>query len=128
MVGNSISRALLIFGMLGLAALAFGIWSLTSGSTVAGIFYCLIGAFFLWNVVASRRNSAAPVIDRSTIRNVEAHPPRPPATRGYFAVLFEENGKERKRLIILPGSMENGREVYERAVATMKETGLLSRS
>ena len=127
-VGNSIGRTLMIYGILGIVALAFGIWSLFSSNAIAGVFLCLLGAFFLWNVIASRNNSAAPIINRSTIRAVESHPPRSPAKRGYFSVLFEEDGKVRKRLIMLPGSMENGRDEYERAVETMKETGLLSRS
>jgi hypothetical protein len=41
-------------------------------------------------------------------------------------VIFEENGKIRKRLILLPGSLENGREEYARAESIMRASGLLT--
>ena len=117
---------LLIYGLLGLAALAFGVWSFVSGAALAGAVLSPIGAFFLWNVIASRNNSARPVIDRLAVRSVEAQPPRPPITRGYFIVKFEENGKMRKRLIVLPGSMDDGGAEYARAEGMMRAAGLLS--
>jgi hypothetical protein len=125
-VGDSIGRALLIYGLLGGGALIIGLWYLLGGDTGAGVVFGVIGALFLWNVVKSRNNSAAPIIDRSAIRAVEAHPPRPPATRGYFTVFFEEHGKVRKRLIMLPGVMENGGGEYERAVEAMRTCSLLT--
>jgi hypothetical protein len=85
----------------------------------------LWGTLFVRNVVASRNNSAAAMIKRSAIQTVTAHPPRPPLTRGYFAVFFEEEGRLRKRLIMLPGSMHGGREQYRRAEAIMDAAGLL---
>ena len=125
-VSTSIGRALLIYGLLGGSALIIGLWYLLGGNTRAGVVFGVIGALLLWNVVKSRNNSAAPIIDRSAIRAVEAHPPRPPATRGYFTVLFEEHGKVRKRMIILPGMMENGQAEYERAEAAIRASGLLT--
>ena len=124
--GNSMGRTRLIYGSLGLASLAFGVWSLVNGETIAGVFLCVFGIVFLRNIAASRNISVAPIIDLSAIRTVEAHPPRPPATRGYFVVWFEKNGKERKRLIALPGIMENGQDEYARAEAAMRDAGLIS--
>jgi hypothetical protein len=123
--GNSIARTLIIYTLLGLAALAVSIRSYVNGNYSEAIILCLIGIIFLFNVVASRNNSATLVINRSAIHSVKAHMPHPPATRGYFTVMFEENGKIRKRLIMLPGSMENGREEYARAEAIMHASGLL---
>ena len=125
-VSSSIGRALMIYGVLGGSALIMGLWYLLGDDTPAGVVFSVIGALFLWNVVKSRNNSAVPTIDRSAIRAVEAHPPRPPATRGYFTVLFEEHGKVRKRMIMLPGVMENGQAEYERAEAAMRASGLLT--
>ena len=125
MVGNSIRRIRFIYGVLGTAALASGGWSLLGGKAVAGVPLSLIGTLFLWNVIASRKNSATPVIERATIKSVEAHPPRPPATRGYFIVWFEEGGTLRKRIIMLPGCLEAGGAEYERAEAVMRGAGLL---
>ena len=125
-VSTSIGRALLIYGLLGGSALIIGLWYLLGGNTRAGVVFGVIGALLLWNVVKSRNNSTAPIIERSAIIAVEAHPPRPPATRGYLTVLFEEHGKVRKRMIMLPGVMENGQAEYERAEAAMRASGLLT--
>lgn len=124
-LGNSIGRILLVYGLLGGSALAFGISSLLRGGMVEGVLLSVVGAYFLWGVFSSRHNSAAPILNRSAIRTVEAHPPRPPATRGYFAISFEEDGKMRKRLIILPGMLENGSEEYVRAESALRASGLL---
>ncbi len=126
MFGYSIHRTLVIYSLLGGTMLILGISFLLGGDIVEGGLVSLVGAFFLRTVISSRNNSAAPVINRSTIRTVEAHPPRPPITRGYFVVWFEEEGKTRNRLIMLPGSMANGQEEYVRAEAAMRATGLLS--
>jgi hypothetical protein len=125
-MGNSICRVLLVYGLFGLSAVAIGVWSFTNGDSSEGTIPCLIGTFFRFNVITSRNNSATPVIDRSAIHSIKAHPPHPPATRGYFRVKFEEDGKICKRLIMLPGSMENGREEYARAEAIMHASGLLT--
>lgn len=127
-IGNSIARPLIIYGILGIAMLAYGILTFSDGDPVGGVLFSLIGGVFIWNVVASRNNSAVPLIKRSAIRSVEAHPPRPPFTRGYFTVFFEDGGAVRKRLIMLPGSMEGGGDEYKRAEAAMREAGLLSPS
>jgi hypothetical protein len=117
-------QALVIYSLLGIAALAYGIWSLSNRDSMAGTIYCIVGGLFIWNVLASQNNSAAPVIERNAIRIVKAHAPHPPATRGYFSVVFEENGKERRRLIMLPGSMSGGQKEYKRALEVMRASGL----
>lgn len=124
--GNNIRRTLLLYSVFGGAALLFGLWSAYRGSVIPGVLLSLVGIIFLCNVVASRNNSAAAVIDRASIRAVKAHPPHPPFTRGYFDVFFLEDGKERKRIIMLPGSMSNGEEEYQQAVAVMRDSGLLA--
>lgn len=123
--GGSINRTLILYSLIGLGAVGFGFRSLMAGDTFGGVLLLAMGLYFLVNVIASRNNSAAPVIERSAIRSVTAHPPRPPATRGYFTVLFDEGGKTRKRLIILPGLVEGGGEEYKKAEAMMKIAGLL---
>jgi hypothetical protein len=60
MFSNSISRALTFYSVLGVAALVFGIWSLTKNDFITGTILCLFGLVFLRNVIVSRNNSAAP--------------------------------------------------------------------
>jgi hypothetical protein len=123
--GRSITRTLLMYGVIGVIAVAMGAWSLATGSQFFGIAICLIGVYFLWNIFVSRSNSAVPIIDRSTIVSVEAHPPRPLLTRGYFVVRFVDNGKMCRRLIMLPGSRGGGKEEYRRALLIMEQSGLM---
>jgi hypothetical protein len=123
--GSGIRGALAIYTVLGIAALAFGALLYFQGSPVSGVVYSLLGLIFLWNAYASRNNSAAPVIERSAIQSVDAHPPRPPFTRGYFSVWFMENGRKRRRLIMLPGSFSGGGDEYQKALNMLQEAGLL---
>jgi len=123
---SSIKRILMIYALIGICALAFGISLFLKNDLVTGSLCSLVGIFFLWGVIASRNNSALPIIERSTIREVRATPPHPPATRGYFTVLFTCKGKTRKRLIMLPGSMNNGQKEYERASSVLEQAGLLT--
>jgi hypothetical protein len=124
--GNTIQRAIIIYGLITAAALGVGAWALARESYVAGGLLCFVGLCFLRNVILSRNTSAATVIERSSIQSVEAHPPRPLLTRGYFTVWFSEKGKKRRRYIMLPGFMSNGNNEYPRALLAMQEAGLLN--
>jgi len=125
-VGDSISRVLVMYGVIGFALAALGVSLVANGSALQGAITGGFGGFLLWSVFASRNNSATPVIERSAIRRVEARPPRPPLARGYFVVTFEEGGKERRRLILLPGSMSGGRAEYDKARDVLTAAGLLT--
>jgi len=122
---DSMVRVLVLYAILGVSALAAGVLLLVLGSWAAGTFVCVFGLFLLWNVYFSRNNSANPEIERSSIRSVEAHPPRRLITRGYFTVRFLERGRERKRLIMMPGSISGGTAEYQRALSMMQVAGLL---
>ena len=123
--GSSITRAIVMYSILGLIGIFAGIQSLRVGDNLIGPLLIVIGLYFFWVVIASRNNSASPVIARSAIKRIEVHAPKPPLTRGYFTVLFDEGGKLRKRLIILPGSMEDGSTEYQHAKTVLTEAGLL---
>jgi hypothetical protein len=121
--GSSINRVLIIYSVIGSIALVIGILSIIGKSYFSGGFLCAIGVACLGIVVASRNNSAANIIERSSVQSIVAHSPHPPFTRAYFTVHFLENGKKRKRLIGLPGSMSGGKEEFRRALSIMRETG-----
>ncbi len=124
--GDSIIRALVVRSVLGIGALAYGASLLASANHFRGSLFCVLGVFCFWNVIVNRKYSAAPVIEHSSIRDVQAHAPRPPMTRGYFTVYFGEQGRERKRLIMLASSVDGGGVEYLRAVTLMQKAGLLS--
>jgi hypothetical protein len=123
--GNSIYRALVVYIIIGMGALAFGIYLFYQGDNIFGAIYCIAGLLCLRNVFASRNNSAVPVIERSAIQLIEAHPPHAPFTRGYFSIWFMDNGQKRRRLVILAGSLSRGNEEYQKALLAIRETGLL---
>jgi hypothetical protein len=121
--GSSISRGLIIYSVIGSIALVIGILLIIGKGYFAGGFLCAVGAVCLGSVIASRNNSAANIIERSSVQSVVAHSPHPPFTRAYFTVNFLENGKRRKRLIGLPGSMSGGKEEFRRALSIMRKAG-----
>lgn len=125
MFGVSVDRVLIMYVLIGIILLVSAFMSFVGGSNGMGVFTSVVGVIFLWNAITARNNSASPVIERSTIQSVEAHLPRPPFTRGYFAVQFDDNGKLKKRLIILPGSMQGGSEEFNRAKDLLMQVGLL---
>jgi hypothetical protein len=121
--GHSISHALSIYSVTGIAAIAVGIWLLLDKNYFTGGFCCVVGVLFILNVIASRNNSAANIIERSTVISVKAHPPHPPFTRPYFIVNFLEDGKKRRRIIYLPGVMFGEKEEYRLASELMSKAG-----
>ncbi len=126
--GNDIRRTLAIYALVGILAVVMAAKSLTDGSYLLGGFIGIAGLLLLWSVLSSRYNSGTPVVERSTIKSVVAHPPRPPVARGYFVVTFLENGRERRRLIMLPGSLSGGKEAWKQALVAMRESGLMTRT
>ena len=126
--GESVLRLFVIYGALGVASLALGVWEFTRGNYIPGVLLCVLASLLLWNIIASRRNSAGTTIERSTVKSVDVHAPHPPLTRGYIAVHFLKDGKERKRLIMLPGTLSGGNEEFEKAIMVMREAGLLSKT
>jgi hypothetical protein len=123
--GRSIHRGLIIYGIIGTAVLIFGIWQIIEENYISGVFFLLIGIYLFWNVIASWNNSGLNQIERSTVQSIDIQPPKPPLTRGYFTINFTHNGKKRKRLVMLPGSLSGGEEEYKKALSAMKETGWL---
>jgi len=126
--GNTIHRAIIIYGLITAAAFGFGAWALARESYIAGGLLCFVGLCFLRNLIICRNTSVATVIERPTIQSIEAHKPHPPFIRGYFTVWFLEKGKNHRRFIMLPSVMSNGSKEYPKALLALQETGLLSKT
>ncbi len=125
-VGNSIYRVLIIQGLITifLAYSAFG--NFRNGNVSFGFLWAFFVLFFLYNIVSSLKNSAIPVIYRNQIEGITFVPAVKIISRAYFSVQFkDEKGTSKKRLIILPGSLNNGDAEAEIAVRIMKEEGIL---
>ena len=129
MVGNSISRILIIYGVISCGLFYFAYKSYTIGQIVQTIFFGFLGVFLLYGIVMSINNSSASIIERNKIRNVIFKRAIVGLTRSRFEVLFEnEQGKVKKRLIMLPDSLSDGQNETEKALKIMTEAGLITNS
>jgi hypothetical protein len=126
-VGNNISRILIIYTILS-CILMYGAYDLyVKGQQFQTMIFGLLGLYLIYGVIRSLNNSATPIIERNKIKNVIFIKAIPGITRARFEILFEdEESKIKKRVILLPGSLQNGSLETELAVKIMKEEKLLS--
>ncbi len=125
-VGKNIVRIQIIYGAITVGLFYFGYEAYKNGQTFQPILFGLFGLYLIYGIVGSLNNSATPIIDREKIKDVKWKKAVKGLTRSRFEVLFEdENGKIKKRLIMLPGSMTDGQNETEKAVEIMRAEQLL---
>ncbi|GAB3832403.1 phosphoribosylaminoimidazolesuccinocarboxamide synthase [Hymenobacter jeollabukensis] len=125
--GNNIARPLALYGLFtaGLAYLAYDYY-LQANYGLTG-FFSLLVVLLAYGILRSLNNSAQPVLDRKHIQRVSFRPGLPGLTRAHFEVTFlDARGKQKKRLIMLPGSLSDGKAETEKAVSIMRAEKLLS--
>jgi hypothetical protein len=126
-VGNNITKILLIYGGLSIGLLYFSYDSYKNEKLVQSILFLLVGLYLIYGTINSINNSAALIIDRNKIRDVKFKRGVAGLTRARFEVYFQdENGKIKKRLIMLPGSLSDGQRETEIAIRIMTEENLIS--
>jgi hypothetical protein len=126
-VGNSISIILITYSGLSIGLFYFAFESYKNGQIAQPILLGLLGIFLVFEVVNSINNSATPIIDRQKIKDVKLKKAIVGLTRSRFEVLFEdEQGRIKKRLIMLPGSLTNGQSETEKAIKIMKDEKLIT--
>ena len=96
-------------------------------SIVPMFFFGLIGIYLIYGIISSTNNSATPIIDRNKIKTVKFKAAISGLTRSRFEVFFEtENGKIKKRLIMLPGLLTGGKSETGKALKIMSEEKLIT--
>ena len=126
-VGNHIRRPLVVYGVMSIILVYFAYISYQNEEFYGALFFGLMAVFLVYGVIASLNNSATPVIDRNSIKGTKFKKGLPGLIRSRFEILFEdENGKVRKRLIMLPGALSHGKIEANKAVEIMQEEGLLA--
>ena len=126
--GKSIYRTLAIYGVFAIFMLYYAYQSFVNQEWFWTIMFGGIGIYLIYNVIKSSNYSATPIIERNKIKNVEFKPAKKFLTRSYFKVDFEQiDGKIKSRLIMLPGSMNNGTDETEKAIEIMKSEGLIKK-
>lgn len=124
--GNNIARILLIYSGLVVALLYLVYDGYTNGQRIQPTILGMIAAYLFFNIFGSLNNSATPIIDRTKITKIRFKNGIQGVTRARFEVSFEnEDGKLKKRLIMLPGSFSNGRSETEKALKIMTEEKLI---
>jgi hypothetical protein len=126
LIGSSIRRTLVIYIVLAAVSFVSGLTLVFAEQRMAGGTVFLYGLLLLTGIVRSRGLSAVSEIPIAAIQRIEGHPPRPPLTRGYFVVYYTAEGKQFKRLIMLPGSLSGGGAEYNKALCVFDVAGLLT--
>ncbi len=125
-VGKGITRILVINGVVSIALLYSAYIDFRKGELFLPVLYGLLGGWLIYGVLSSLNNSATPIIERSKIKSIKFRKAITGLTRSVFIVFFEDkNGKVKKRLIMLPGSLTGGKEETEKAMNIMSEEGLI---
>jgi len=126
-VGNNISRILVIYGGLSAFLLYSAYNNFQNGKIFIPILFGTIGLFLVYGILTSLNNSATPIIERNRVKGIKLKKAVFGITRSRFEVLFEDkNGKIKKRLIMLPGSLKDGQNETEKATKIMTEEKLLT--
>ncbi|SDS22600.1 hypothetical protein SAMN05192545_1005 [Maribacter dokdonensis] len=125
-VGKSITRVLIIYGIIAAFLLFSAFQSFQKGEIPIAVVYSIVGLFLVYGIFKSLNNSATPNIQRDKIKSVKFKKAILAITRSRFEVVFEEDGAIKKRIIMLPGIMGNGQNETEKARKMMIEEKLLN--
>lgn len=125
-VGNNISRILIIYGGLSLGLFYFVFDSYRKGQIAQSILFGILGIYLIYGIVNSINNSATPIIYRQKIKEVKFKKAFVGLTRSRFEILFEDDqGKIKKRLIMLPGTLTDGQNETDKAIKIMTDQKLI---
>lgn len=120
-LGNGISRILIIYSAFALFLLYFAFTAYKENKVVTALSYIVFVVYLLYKAKQSTNYSATSTIERNKIKEVKFIDAKYGATRSRFEVLFkDENEKIRTRLILLPGSLNDGENETKKALEIMK--------
>ena len=126
-VGNGINRILLIYSAISIFLFYSAYSSFKKEEKFSAILFCVFALYLIYSILKSRNNSATPIIDRNKIKEVKFYNGKVGITRSRFEIKFEdENGKLKSRLIMLPGSLNDGKRETENALEIMKNENLIA--
>ncbi len=125
-VGKSITRILILYGVITIGFLYVAIEGFRNGKMLEPILFVLLGTYLVYGIFTSINNSATPIINRQKIKEIRFKKAFKGLSRSRFEVLFEdEKGKIKKRLIMLPRSITGGDRETKKALKIMKDEGLI---
>ena len=125
-LGNSLTHTLVVYGILLIFVFYFALESYGEGNIIQSILFSFLGLYLIIGLLKSRNISVDSTIERNRIIEVKFYRAKPKLTRSRFEIYFKnENGKIKKRLILLPGTLNNGEEATEQALKIMREERLI---
>jgi len=125
-VGKNSSGNLVLYSILSAGFFYFAIEYYKTKELLQSIFFMLLGSYLTYGVINSINNSTTPIIDRNKIREVKFKKSILGLTRSRFEVFFDNGyGKIKKRIIMLPGSLSDGKNETEKAIKIMTEEKII---
>jgi hypothetical protein len=124
--GNSLARPLMLYSLIAGLLLYTAYTNYVEGDKIPAVFFTAIGIWLAYGIISSLNNSTSPVIDRNDIQRVLFKKAIPGLTRSRFEIFFKENGRVKRRLIMLPGSLSGGPNETAKALEIMKSEKLLA--
>ena len=125
-VGNKINRILIIYGIGTIALLYSSFLNYQKGSKEKSVLLAFLAGFLLFGIIRSLNHSATSVIERKGIEEIVFKKAAPGLTRAHFIVFFKnDQGKTKKRLIILPGAFSSGDDEAKKALKLLLEEQLI---
>ncbi len=118
LLGKTVARTLGMYLVVGILLFANGIFFIGDGNFLVGGTFLVTSVLLVRGVIKNRTISATKRILFTEITHIEPHPPLP-GFRGFFVIYFLRNGKERQRMVILPGAARDGKAEYEKAKIIM---------
>lgn len=124
---NSIYRVLILWLGIAVFSVVMGYDYYQQGNEPVATMFFVITGYLLVSIIASRKNSATPVIMRDSIISVSLNKGLPGLTRARFIVTYkDEKDRELKRLILLKGTLKKNKGEIEKAEEMMRAEGLIS--
>ena len=125
-VGKGINRILLIYAGISVFLFYSAYSSYKNDEKFFALLSFMFAIYLIYGIFKSRNNSALPIIERNKIKEVIFINGKSGITRSRFEIKFEdENGKLKSRLIMLPGSLNDGKNETEKALEIMKAEKLI---
>ena len=127
-VGKSIIKILIIYGFISIGMIYLSVTNYQNGKMILSIICGVMALYVIYGIIRSLNYSAEPIIDRDKIKSIEFKNAKTGISRAYFKINFIFNEKLKTRLIMLPGSMNNGKVETEKALKIMSDNGLIKKT
>jgi len=117
-------RFYIIYSIIAISLLVISTINFLNGLVLFSVACGSIALLLLYQILSAYKFSATGILPREAIAKIEFKKGAKGATRSRFVVHFTNaNGKRLKRMILLPGILNNGSEATAHALYTMRRAG-----